>query len=164
MYHGRGLRLGAFLWLAGMGGLAVAQSPDAEDPRLQACVQEVQPGPRSSPGVSAAGASADVGDLTIIEFDGDYTRGFTAPRQDIATRFYATHPDEYDFLIVFSTFEFETGKGKLLAQVHDGIVPMTDEKHGRFDVGQQVVLTTRKRCENAPASTTRRHILDREPR
>ena len=54
--------------------------------------------------------------IALIEFSGDYDRSQTgggfnvAPRIQIAQEFYAQHPDDYDFLIVFTTFEFATGE------------------------------------------------------
>lgn len=57
----------------------------------------------------SVGASRDWGNISQIEFSGDYARGLTAPRQAITQRFLETHPDRYDFLIVFTTFDFPTG-------------------------------------------------------
>jgi len=54
--------------------------------------------------------------LSIIEFVGDYNRDLPSlqsnvePRAVVAKEFFRTHPDNYDFLIVFSTFEFDTGE------------------------------------------------------
>lgn len=109
MRHGWILRLCIPCCITGAGGVASAQSIDDAGPVLQACVEQVRPVAKSSLAVDAIGSVEDVGSLTVIEFDGDYTRGLTAPRQEIAAQFYATHPDDYDFLVVFSTFEFETG-------------------------------------------------------
>ncbi len=54
--------------------------------------------------------------VTVIElaggsYDRDATDGsFNAePRAVVAQEFYLDHPDEYDFLMVFTTFEFDTG-------------------------------------------------------
>lgn len=109
MRHGWILRLCIPCCIAGTGGMAPAQSADGVEPVLQACVEQVRPVAKSSLAIKDVGAAEDVGNLTVIEFDGDYTRGLTAPRQEIAAQFYATHPDDYDFLVVFSTFEFDTG-------------------------------------------------------
>ncbi len=82
---------------------------DATDEGLNNCVQVVHPVPLSQ--LSAAddvGTSQDIGNVTVMELSGDYDRGLDVPRQEVATRFYATHPDQYDFLIVFTTFEFPT--------------------------------------------------------
>src|SRR5262245_66422027 len=48
----------------------------------------------------------DGSDYSRDEADG--TPNYT-PRAALAQRFYATHGDFYDFLIVFTNFEFETG-------------------------------------------------------
>lgn len=67
--------------------------------------------PRSAaaPSAFSLGNSRDWGNISQIEFSGDYARGLAAPRQAIAQRFLESHPDRYDFLIVFTTFEFATG-------------------------------------------------------
>jgi subtilase family serine protease/flagellar hook assembly protein FlgD len=65
---------------------------------------------------TASGITRDVGSIAIIEHDGsDYHAfeddGFTpnyAARAAVARRFYQTHGDFYDFLVVFTNFEFET--------------------------------------------------------
>lgn len=49
------------------------------------------------------------GQWTLITIDGAYDRGLTAPRVDVAQRFYEHAADDYDFLFVFTTFEFGTG-------------------------------------------------------
>lgn len=71
--------------------------------------------PGSTAGRAAAPASVissrDVGDLTEMEFEGDYTYDLSPPRQAVARRFYQDHPDQYDFLIVFTTFDFDWGSG-----------------------------------------------------
>lgn len=64
---------------------------------------------RSKAATTAAGTAVDIGNITLIELDGDYGRGNDAPRMAVARRFFETHPDRYDFLVVFTTFEFETG-------------------------------------------------------
>jgi subtilase family serine protease/flagellar hook assembly protein FlgD len=77
---------------------------------LRDCVHEMQPAPAKSAAISnLVGASQDVGNVTVMEVSGDYSRGADEPRRQIARTFYASHPDQYDFLITFTTFEFETG-------------------------------------------------------
>jgi len=51
----------------------------------------------------------DENGVSILEFAGDYDIGLHKPRQTIAKEFYRTHADVYDFLVVFSSFEFPTG-------------------------------------------------------
>ncbi|MBO9664190.1 CARDB domain-containing protein [Dokdonella sp.] len=71
------------------------------------CIQAVQPSDAGGwPHVSEI---EDRGNLTVMSLAGAYERGSTAPRQEVAQAFYATHPDRYDFLFVFTTFEFPTG-------------------------------------------------------
>ena len=84
---------------------------DAEDTSLRNCVQTVHPVALSQlSAADAVGATQDIGNVTVMELSGDYDLGLDAPRQQVAARFYATHPDQYDFLIVFTTFEFPTGE------------------------------------------------------
>jgi len=61
---------------------------------------------------TAAGPAVDIGNVTVIELDGDYGKENSAPRMAVARRFYETHPDRYDFLVVFTTFEFEMGDAR----------------------------------------------------
>ncbi len=71
---------------------------------------------RIQPTVPKAGAAkavvgmADLGNLTVIDFAGSYARDEALPRQEIAQAFLQGRADDYDFLIVFTTFEFETGE------------------------------------------------------
>ena len=51
----------------------------------------------------------DLGSITVIDFDGDYSRSNALPRQQVARSFLQGRADEYDFLVVFTTFEFDTG-------------------------------------------------------
>ena len=53
--------------------------------------------------------------VSIMEFSGDYNRSLAdgspnaAARAVIAQEFYKHHVDQYDFLVIFSSFEFDTG-------------------------------------------------------
>lgn len=56
----------------------------------------------------------DRGAVSIIEFAGNYDREIgnainPEPRAVVAKEFYRTHADNYDFLVVFTSFEFNTG-------------------------------------------------------
>src|SRR5689334_1579144 len=55
--------------------------------------------------LTQTGAVTEQGNVTIIEYGGNFDRGNTTARQDVATRFYQTHADEFDFLIFFTTFD-----------------------------------------------------------
>lgn len=67
-------------------------------------------------GAYSAFSRADQDHISIIEFAGNYDENLSAsvlnvePRAVIAREFYRTHPDNYDFLVVFSSFEFNTGE------------------------------------------------------
>ncbi len=55
----------------------------------------------------------DYGNVTVMEATGNYDinspdgSSNTAPRQAIAKEFFSTHKDEYDFLVVFTNFDFQ---------------------------------------------------------
>ena len=57
----------------------------------------------------------DADNIAIIEFAGDYNRSKVdgsvngEARAVVAREFFRTHPDDYDFLVVFTTFETDTG-------------------------------------------------------
>ena len=88
--------------------LAFVTTAVAAEADLKNCVELTQPVPltqQASPVVS----TQDIGNLTVVELSGDYDRGLILPREQVANAFYAAHPDAYDFLVVFTTFEFPTG-------------------------------------------------------
>jgi len=72
----------------------------------QQCVETV--GQVSAP-ISPALPSRDLGNVTVIESNAGYARGDYEARQAVARTYYSAHPDDVDFLIVFTTFEFPTG-------------------------------------------------------
>ena len=47
--------------------------------------------------------------VSIIEYDGDYDKATYEARMVVAKEFYKEHPDTYDFLVVFTSFEFDSG-------------------------------------------------------
>lgn len=49
--------------------------------------------------------------ISVIEYSGAYDDDLTAPRQTIAQEFYRTHADVYDFLVVFTSFNFPMSAG-----------------------------------------------------
>ncbi|MBI3562427.1 MAG: PD40 domain-containing protein [Gammaproteobacteria bacterium] len=66
-------------------------------------------------GAYTALARPDRDHISVIEFGGNYDKSLATnvanvePRAVIAREFFRTHPDNYDFLVVFSSFEFNTG-------------------------------------------------------
>ncbi len=76
--------------------------------RLRAVQSSLEPLPDSA-------INRDAGDIAIVEHDGtnyddrlpDGTPNVEA-RARVGLRFYETHPDAYDFLVVFTNFEFKT--------------------------------------------------------
>lgn len=64
-------------------------------------------------GAFSATFREDRGAISIIELAGNYDRevngeGNVEPRAVVAREFFRTHVDDYDFLITFTTFEFDT--------------------------------------------------------
>ena len=90
------------MWPAG--GLAAAA--------WQQCVQEVDPATLISLHSKAGDLPVfESGNLAVIDFAGDYARGLTPPRQRIAESYFREF-GAVDFLIVFTTFEFQTGDAR----------------------------------------------------
>ncbi|MFZ5799267.1 MAG: CARDB domain-containing protein, partial [Thermodesulfobacteriota bacterium] len=60
-------------------------------------------------------------DIAVYEVIGEYDAELpdgtpnVAARQEIARQFYATHPDDYDFLIIFSNFDFRMPENEAVA-------------------------------------------------
>ena len=58
---------------------------------------------------------ADVDGISLLELEGDYDKtsvggeANSEPRRELARAFFASHADVYDFLITFTTFEFDSG-------------------------------------------------------
>src|SRR6185503_6966952 len=64
---------------------------------------------------TGSGITRDAGGIAVIEHDGsNYDRTLAggtlnyAARAAVALRFYQSHPDDYDFLVVFTSFDFNT--------------------------------------------------------
>src|SRR3990172_7032825 len=63
----------------------------------------------------------DYGNATVMEVSGNYNAKNAdgtvnaAPRQAIAHEFYKTHKDEYDFLVIFTNFDFQMPEGETKA-------------------------------------------------
>jgi subtilase family serine protease/flagellar hook assembly protein FlgD/fibronectin type 3 domain-containing protein len=87
---------------------AAALSAPAAAPALAQCVEPAAAARKGDPQAQVSEA-ADHGNITLMTLHGDYSRGLAQPRQAVAQRFLTDHPDRYDFLVVFSTFEFATG-------------------------------------------------------
>jgi hypothetical protein len=62
--------------------------------------------------IFSAKTIGDYGNITVMEVTGNYDAKNpdgsinTLPRQEIAKEFFKSHPDEYDFLVIFSNFDF----------------------------------------------------------
>ncbi len=69
-------------------------------------------------GAGTAHAIADRDQVAVLEVVGNYDQNLPAgdinadPREAVAQEFFKSHPDEYDFLIVWSTFEFNTKEAR----------------------------------------------------
>ena len=70
-------------------------------------------GKLTTSGQSQARQVAESNHVTVVELSGNYDQSLPGgadnldPRLAVAREFYRTHPDEYDFLFVFSSFEFQ---------------------------------------------------------
>ena len=68
--------------------------------------------PLSSAQTFTATALGDYGNVTVMEVSGNYDAKNpdgtinSAPREAIAKEFYSLHKDEYDFLVIFTNFNF----------------------------------------------------------
>jgi subtilase family serine protease/flagellar hook assembly protein FlgD len=103
-------------WLLGPGvlGLVLLGSP----PRPAAADGFRLP-PGELPGApnAVAGYLEERDHVALIELAGDYGQLYEGevnalPRALVAREFFARHPDHYDFLIAFSSFEFDTGEAE----------------------------------------------------
>ena len=63
----------------------------------------------------------DYGSIAVMEVSGNYDANSidatvaAIPRQVIAREFYRTHKDEYDFIVIFSNFDYQMPKPSVLA-------------------------------------------------
>ncbi|MDH3599207.1 MAG: hypothetical protein OEU26_06155, partial [Candidatus Tectomicrobia bacterium] len=79
---------------------------------------EIEPFPVT--GAFQATHREDRSQIAIIDFVGNYNRRLDSGQDNVEARavvaqeFLRTHPDSYDFLVVFSTFEFATGNATAL--------------------------------------------------
>jgi len=61
-----------------------------------------------------ASTLGDYGNVTVMEVTGNYDARNAdgsenlAARQDVSREFFRTHKDEYDFLVIFSNFDYST--------------------------------------------------------
>lgn len=91
-------------WLAGAFGRAQA---DGSGP--------ITPFPLT--GAYQARLVEDRNHVSVIELTGNYNRNLDGgalnvePRAVVSQEFFRTHPDNYDFIVAFSGFEFDTGQG-----------------------------------------------------
>jgi len=99
-----------------LGLLAQRLQADATDPRAVAARLRQLAGTSQPLPDTGSGITRDVGQVAVIEHDGsNYDRrlGDGSPnfeaRLPVGLRFYETHGDHYDFLVVFTNFEFDTG-------------------------------------------------------
>ncbi|MBI4697777.1 MAG: hypothetical protein HY758_02375, partial [Nitrospirae bacterium] len=63
----------------------------------------------------------DYGNVTVMEVTGNYDAKISdgsnnnIPRQEIAKEFFKTHKDEYDFLVIYTNFDFEMPDAEAVA-------------------------------------------------
>ncbi len=79
-------------------------------PQASSCLEwRLQPEVPKAGAPKAVVGMSDLGSITVIDFDGSYDRSSAVPRQELARAFLQGRPDEYDFIVVFTTFEFDSG-------------------------------------------------------
>ena len=87
---------------------------------IGATVRADAPAPANFPstGAHVATLAATRNNVAVVELAGDYSRDLpdgalnVEPRTQISKTFYRNFADQYDFLVVFSNFEFDTGDAK----------------------------------------------------
>lgn len=97
----------------GLAVVFVASANAAGGHRLRDCVEPMDIGAISAALPAQAKTVAgfeSVGNVAVIEYGAAYDRGTSEARMEVSKKFYQHHADEYDFLIVFTTFEFNTGE------------------------------------------------------
>ncbi len=79
----------------------------------------------------------DYGNVTVMEVTGNYDEknpdglSNAIPRQAIANEFFRTHKDEYDFLVIFTNFDFKMSSADTVAFYHG----VKNDTHG---IGQEL--------------------------
>jgi subtilase family serine protease/flagellar hook assembly protein FlgD/fibronectin type 3 domain-containing protein len=93
---------------------AVADSLSARSPAAAERLRQLERGVQALPD-TGSGITRDVGSIAVIEHDGSNYDMKTpdghpnyAARAPVARRFYQSHGDNYDFLIIFTNFPFDT--------------------------------------------------------
>lgn len=71
----------------------------------------------SSKSAKAIAASYDADGIAVIEISGDYARGNTQARVEVAQRYFEQYQDQHDVLLVFTNFEFDTGEASAFANL-----------------------------------------------
>lgn len=102
-------------WLRAISGLVCASAAitafaqESATPPLANCIEI--PGALNSTGTARKATEPGVvqGNVLVVPLSGNYDRGQTDIRAEVANRYYAQFADSRDFLFVFSTFEFSTG-------------------------------------------------------
>ena len=101
--------------------------------------------------LASAGAVTEQGNVTVIEFANNFDGNNFSARQQVATQFYQSHADDFDFLVFFTTFDIvmpEVGVDGFYTRVQDDVQgigrPALDntqfygshgKRHGLIDMG-----------------------------
>jgi subtilase family serine protease len=100
---------------------------------------------------ASTAAVTEQGNVTIIDYADNFDANNFAARQQVASRFYQTHADDFDFLVFFTTFDIvmpELGANGFYTRVQDdvqgiGLTPLNNSQyygsqgklHGLVDMG-----------------------------
>lgn len=125
------------------------------------CLQMPAAAKAGDAGDSFVNSSRDIGNVTVMELGGDYDRHLGEPRRLVAQEYLRTHPDRYDFLIVFTTFEFATGDA--LAFYNAVRNDTAGIGQPQFDVSQEFGSSGRLQGYVDMAATTRYALATRSP-
>ena len=104
-------------------------------------------------GPSALASVVEVRDhITVLELSDPYDRGLIVPRADVTREFLSVHPDEYDILVTFTTFDFDSGGAVGFASVVkndvEGIgLPLFDQSSDFGSTGKFQTYIDMKRLE-----------------
>ncbi len=95
------------------GWVEAATAPE----RAGSDVEWIRQAPAVNARAKAVGGSFEIEGIPVFEFSGDYSRGSSPPRAEVAQRYFERYRDEHDLLLVFTDFEFETGQALAFANI-----------------------------------------------
>jgi len=104
-----------FLSVLGLNSLAFALTDESQDGVIFPKINVVQAKKQQLKEITNTYFLHDIGNIAVIQFEGNYDINTAngefniGPRLAVTNTFYENHDDTYDFLVVFTEFEFNTG-------------------------------------------------------